>query len=113
MKEVVGFAKIVQGADETIELTLEDGEGDPVDVSSATEIKAIFRGVSGTNVEFTDDTEITVTNGREKIAIALSEADTATIRSGERETFEVEATVGSITYIWILKEALQVVERIS
>lgn len=107
--------EILAGSSRTLTIRLQDAEGDPVDVSTATAIKALFKPNSGsTLLERTlADSQIAVANGREKITVTLSAAFTATMLIDEDQDFEVEATIAGLTYVWRFKEALTVSSRLS
>ena len=113
--EGTGSATIKKGTDRDLNITLEDSDGNPVDVSAATEIKAIFLPESGSALLERTLTggQVTITNGREKIKVTLSAAFTATMKADEEQTFEIEATVGGKVLVWCFKEALTVVERLA
>lgn len=89
------MAVIIKGEDRTLTVELTDKDGEPLDVSAATEIIAKFCPDSGAVLLTRSLTggQITVVNSLNKIAIDLATAFSATIREGEEEDFEVHVTI--------------------
>lgn len=106
---------IVKGEDRTLTITLLESDGDPFDVSTATEIEAFFCPESGTVLLSRSLTggQVTVVNGLNKIAIELDQAFTDTMRAEETGSFSVHTTIAGKKRIFQedLKETLNVVAQ--
>lgn len=90
--------KIFQGSDRTLNLTIRDDKGDPVDLTAVTEITAVFNATDGTKVNFTlSGTEISKVspNVIGKLTIAMSSTKTALIEAGEKIDFELILDTGA------------------
>lgn len=105
------YFTIDQGEDKNIDVNLVDADLDEVvDLTAATEIEARFKKSDGTVLTKTMTgaaiSVLSIAGG--KVRIALSEADTASLLVGEKQTFEVEAVVGGVTTIVKFERSLTV-----
>lgn len=102
---------IDQGEDKVLVVHLFDQDADDVvDLTDADEVIARFTNDDGTILEkklTTGGVAIESVPGA-KVRVILSEADTAALLVGERQTFEVEAQVDGLTTIVKFERALTV-----
>lgn len=112
-----GYATIFKGAARDLLITLEDANGDPVDVSTATEIRALFLPESGTTMleRKLSLTQIDIVNDREKILVKIDGTFSATMKKDEQQDFEIEATLPALTnpLVWRFRKMLTVDERLA
>ncbi len=106
---------IIKGSDREfcVRVVVQDTQ-EPFDLTGASEIRALFRK--------SDDSTLTktMTSGAisivsacvGKMKIILNEVDTASLKAGENQSFEVEIQIGSITSIVQFLEVFTVIERI-
>lgn len=108
--------KLIKGEDKEIFVKFEYEDGKVYKLNSVTEIKAIFIKDDGTKLEKTQTgghieiVDSTPQNG--EIKISLTDADTALIKKGDKQSFEVELHEGTKLSIVQFKEELQVLTRI-
>jgi hypothetical protein len=88
--------------------------GDPFDLTGVTEIKALFRKTDETVLTVTKTaTDITVLSATAgKIKVFLSDTNTALLKVGDAQSFEIEIQVGTITSIVQFRDILNVVDRV-
>lgn len=111
-------AVIIKGSDRPLKIQIvevdESGIERPVDLSTATEIKACFKNADETDAVFT------LTGGkvvREAgaggiFSVVWEEAETDLLKSGSRQSFEVQYIIGGNTSIVQFEQALTVKERL-
>jgi len=89
------MATIIKGEDRTLTVELLDSDGEPFNVSTATEIEAKFCPESGVVLLSRTLTaaQVSVVNALNKVAIELDAAFSATVRAGEEESFELHVTI--------------------
>jgi hypothetical protein len=107
---------VIQGEDKSLVVHLVDAETEePVDLTSATEIKARFRKADGTVLQKLLSTAgvAVVSIAGAKIEITLTEADTALLLLGSKQDFEVESQVGTTTTIVKFPRSLTVEAKIA
>lgn len=114
MGTVTRVVKIVQGEDKTVNLRLRDENGDPFDITGATPLKAIFKKTDGTLLEKGLGTGVVIVNGPAgKLTVDLEDADTALLKVGEFQDFEVEINIGTAKTIVQFQKALTVRRRLA
>lgn len=107
--------KIIKGSDREfgIFITIEE-TGEPFDLTGASEIRAIFLKSDdvSTLVKTMTGGGITVVAAcAGKIKVLLDETDTAALKTGELQGFEVEVQIGVITSIIQFSESLTIIDR--
>jgi len=113
---VIQKINLVKGEDKEIFVIIENEETqEPLDISTASEIKAIFQGASNTLItRKLSLAEIVIVSGiGGKFKIKLTETNTASFRAGNDLDFETEIQIGTNTYIIQFLKSLTVKERIS
>jgi hypothetical protein len=92
----VKFATIVQGEDRTLNLVVKTSEGEPFDLTGATEIDARFMNEDRTVLSKLLSLNKVVINEAKlgKLSVILAAAETALMKAGERQSFEVHITIG-------------------
>jgi hypothetical protein len=106
--------QIVKGSYKEIIVRLKNSDGDPIDLSSATEIEACFPAADGSEVMLSlTDTTITLMSGvLGKFKLILSSVNSALLLAATNRTLEVSYTIGgNITKIQ-LPLAYSVVESL-
>lgn len=106
---------IIKGSDReiTVRITLKE-TGEPFDLTGVDEITALFRKADESVLQKTmTGGAISILSAcAGKIKILLTEADTASLKVGEAQSFEIEVEVGSITSIVQFVETLNVIDRV-
>ena len=108
---------IYQGADKTLDIFLtSQTSGDPVDITAATEIEAIFLNTDGTFLEKKLTTAgIAIISGPGgHFQIYLAAADTALLAvsaSGGYSDVEIHLVIGGKTTIVVLSNAVNILAR--
>ncbi len=88
--------KIIQGEDKTFNVTLRKEDGDPYDLTGATEIKFTFPGTSAIQQISLTGTEVTVVNAElGKLQATINDTKSALLKVGEQQTFECQIDVGT------------------
>jgi len=105
---------IVAGSDRNLVLRVVVKETDePLDLTGATSIKARFQNEDDSILEKTLATGVTILNALTgKIQVALTDTDTALLKVGEKQGFEVEIDIGAQKSIVQFKEVLTVIARL-
>jgi len=105
---------LVAGSDRNLILRVVVKETDePLDLTGATGIKARFQKEDDTVLEKILASGVTVLNALTgKIQVALTDADTALLKVGEKQGFEVEIDIGAQKSIVQFKEVLTVIARL-
>jgi hypothetical protein len=105
---------LVRGADRKIRVMLKKASGEPMDLTACSAIKAVFLDEDGdaANRTYADDQIAFVNRGGGIIDITLAAAFTATLKLGERQDFQIEATIGAETIIVNVYEALTVESKL-
>ena len=112
---------IIRGSDRefTVKVSMQSpcdttGCGEPFDLTGATEIKALFRKDDDTVLTVTltggDITILSATSG--KIKVFLSDANTALLKVGEAQSFELEIQISTITSIVQFLSSINVIDRV-
>lgn len=101
---------IEAGEEKNVDVHLIDADTDEVvDLTGATEVKARFVNQDGTVLEKLLATGVSVLSiAGGKVRVNLTEAETALLRVGEKQDFEVEAIVGGVSTICRFQRALTV-----
>jgi hypothetical protein len=90
--------QVDQGEDAVLDEYLIDGEtGDPVDLAAVAAIKARFRKADGTVLELTlaGGAIAVLSVPGAKVRVTIGDASTALLLAGDRQDFEIEATLAS------------------
>ena len=109
---------IIRGSDRefTIRVTIESScdSGAPFDLSSATEIKALFSNADGSVLTVTmTGGQIVILNGcAGKIKVSLTDLQTALLNVGEAQSFELEIHIGTVISIVQFVGSITIIDRI-
>lgn len=102
-------SKIVQGEELTITVEIFDTySGEVLTLDAATVATASFPGTTATVVKELSD-GVTVSEQPGRLEVTLDDTDTAAMRVGEAQSWQIEVTVDGETRIVQLEEALDVV----
>lgn len=107
---------IIKGEDREFYVRVtEECSGNNYDLTGVTEVKALFKPQTGSNVEITlADSEIEIVspaaNGLLKLMI--SDTKSALLKSGSAQTFEIEIVKGSDKRIIQVEKLFNVIARI-
>lgn len=106
---------VIRGSDREFVVRIVVQEtGEPFDLTGASEIRALFRkdDDSVLTKAMTDGSIVILSACTGKMKITLNETDTASLKVGETQSFEVEIQIGSITSIVQFIEVFTVIDRI-
>lgn len=105
---------LIRGSDRTIRVMMKKSSGEPLDLTGCTAIKAIMLDEENAAAELSaaDDEIVFVNRGGGIIDLKMAAEFTATLRVGERQTFQLEAVIGTDTVRVNLYEALTVEAKI-
>ena len=101
---------IIQGEDRLVKITLFRGECVPYDLSTVTEITAMFRKQDGGYlVKKLSLLEVSISNpAAGKIQISLSDIDTSELRVAKNQDFKIQIDIGAETRIVKFQDCLTV-----
>lgn len=106
---------VIRGTDVSLRVSL-TLDGSPFDLSDAAEIKAIFVNHENSIVSVSmteNDIQVLNNEAAGEILISLDNDFTETLRTGDRQTFEVEIEINDLIYVTQFKQGLDVVARLS
>lgn len=108
--KALDFITIIQGEERTVQLRVVRSNGGSFSLSGATEIKVKLKNTDGTDLELTlTGLAVTVTDAPAGIfTFLVSEAQSALLKRGERMSFVVEISFGSVLRKVRYKQALTV-----
>lgn len=105
--------RIVKGSYRVLIVRLELTNGDPYDLSTATQITARFQRQDNTILQKNLSSGVSILSaGGGKIQINLTEIDTASLMVGNAMSFEIDIDVNTVRTIVLANQSLQVVNRL-
>jgi hypothetical protein len=108
-----GHVTIVQGSDRDLTLQILDSQGNPEDITGATDLKLLLPRSNGTLLELITPNVAILQAGAGTVSVTLSAANTALLKVDEIQTLELEYVISAKKSIVQFKEVLTVVARIA
>jgi hypothetical protein len=118
MEDTMEVLSLIKGTDRTVRVSLRWADGSPVDLTSATSIKALFQQQEDSENLLELETgeggsiEIVGDASRGQIDIDIDSENSALLRTGERLSWEVEVSFSDAKYVCQFREGLDVIERL-
>lgn len=109
---------ITHGENRTLSIQLVDSNGSPYALNSPSEIKARFQREDKSSTTYLEKTKtsgaiVITSDPNGQFTVTLGQADTAAIKKGKNQAFEIHLTVSGATRIVPISDALNVYAQVS